>query len=27
MRSWGPMSEAGLAMWRQVAEQMTGKRG
>lgn len=26
-RSWGPMSEAGLAMWRQLAENMTGKRG
>ena len=26
-RSWGPMSEAGLAMWRQMAENMTGKRG
>ena len=27
MTNWGPMSEAGLAMWRQMAEQMTGKRG
>jgi len=26
MRSWGPMSEAGLAMWRQVADHITGKR-
>ena len=26
LKSWGPMSETGLAMWRQVAEQMTGKR-
>jgi hypothetical protein len=26
MKSWGPMSETGLAMWRQMAEQMTGKR-
>ena len=26
MKSWGPMSEAGLAMWRQMAENMTGKR-
>ncbi|WP_166037122.1 DUF6489 family protein [Sphingosinicella sp. YJ22] len=27
MKNWGPMSDAGLAMWRQMAEQMTGKRG
>ena len=27
MKNWGPMSETGLAMWRQMAEQMTGKRG
>ena len=27
MKNWGPMSEAGLAMWRQMTEQMTGKRG
>lgn len=23
MKSWGPMSEAGLAMWRNMAEQMS----
>ena len=27
MKNWGPMNEAGLAMWRQMAENMTGKRG
>ena len=27
MKNWEPMSDAGLAMWRQMAEQMTGKRG
>ena len=26
IKNWSPMSEAGLAMWRQMAEQMTGKR-
>lgn len=26
MKSWGPMSEAGLAVWRQLADQMAGKR-
>jgi hypothetical protein len=26
MKSWGPMSETGLAMWRQMAENMAGKR-
>jgi hypothetical protein len=26
MKSWGPMSETGLAMWRQMVEQMTGKK-
>ncbi len=26
MKSWGPMSEAGLAMWRQMVENMSGKR-
>ena len=23
-RSWGPMSEAGMTMWRQMFEQMSG---
>ena len=26
MKSWGPMSETGLAMWRQMVDQMSGKR-
>lgn len=26
MKSWGPMSETGLAMWRQMVDQMGGKR-
>ena len=26
VRSWGPMSEAGLSMWRQMLEQMGAKR-
>lgn len=26
MKSWGPMSETGLAMWRQMVDQMAGKR-
>ena len=25
MKAWGPMSEAGLGMWRQMFEQMSGK--
>ena len=25
VKNWGPMSEAGLAMWRQMAEQMVSK--
>jgi hypothetical protein len=25
MKSWGPMSEAGLNMWRQMLEQMSGR--
>ena len=25
MKAWGPMSEAGLGMWRQMLEQMSGK--
>lgn len=25
-KSWGPMSEAGTAMWRQMVDQMSGKR-
>jgi 3-methyladenine DNA glycosylase/8-oxoguanine DNA glycosylase len=25
-RSWGPMSEAGLAMWRGMVEGMSGRR-
>lgn len=24
MKSWGPMSETGLAMWQQMVQQMTG---
>jgi len=24
MKSWGPMTEAGLGMWRQMLEQMSG---
>jgi Family of unknown function (DUF6489) len=24
MKSWGPMGEAGMAMWRQIIEQMGG---
>ena len=24
MRSWGPMGEAGMSMWRQLVEQMSG---
>jgi uncharacterized protein DUF6489 len=26
MKSWGPMSEAGLAMWRSMLEGMSGRR-
>lgn len=26
MKAWGPMSEAGLAMWKQMFDQMSGKR-
>jgi hypothetical protein len=26
MKSWGPMSETGFAMWRQMVDQMSGKR-
>ena len=26
MKSWGPMSEAGMAMWRGVLEGMSGRR-
>ena len=26
MKSWGPMSEAGMGMWRQMLEQMGGKQ-
>ena len=26
MKSWGPSSEAGLNLWRQMLEQMSGKR-
>jgi hypothetical protein len=25
-RQWGPMNEAGMALWRQMIEQMSGKR-
>ena len=25
MKSWGPMSEAGMGLWRQMLEQMSGK--
>jgi len=25
MKAWGPMSEAGLGLWRQMLEQMSGK--
>jgi hypothetical protein len=27
MKSWGPMSEAGMAMWRSMMEGMGGKKG
>jgi Family of unknown function (DUF6489) len=26
MKSWGPMSETGLAMWRSMLEGMSGRR-
>ncbi len=26
MKTWGPMSEAGLNLWRQMFDQMSGKR-
>ncbi|MGS1016063.1 DUF6489 family protein [Allosphingosinicella humi] len=26
MKSWGPMSEAGMAMWSQMFGQMSGKK-
>jgi len=26
MKSWGPMSEAGMNMWTQMFEQMSGKK-
>ena len=26
MKSWGPMSEAGVAMWRSMLEGMSGRR-
>jgi hypothetical protein len=26
MKSWGPMSEAGLSMWTQMLGQMSGKK-
>jgi hypothetical protein len=26
MKSWGPMSEAGLSMWRSMLEGMSGRR-
>ena len=25
MKAWGPMTEAGLGLWRQMFEQMSGK--
>jgi hypothetical protein len=27
MKAWGPMSEAGMGMWRQMLEQMTKRPG
>jgi hypothetical protein len=27
MKAWGPMSEAGIGIWRQMIEQMSGKSG
>lgn len=26
LKSWGPMSETGFAVWRQMVENMSGKR-
>jgi hypothetical protein len=26
MKSWGPMTEAGMGAWRQIIDQMSGKR-
>jgi hypothetical protein len=26
MKNWGPMSESGLALWRQMLDQVGGKR-
>lgn len=26
MKSWGPMSETGLTMWKQMVDQMSGKK-
>ena len=26
MKAWGPMSEAGMGMWRQMLDQMGGKQ-
>jgi hypothetical protein len=26
MKSWGPMNEAGMAMWRSMLEGMSGRR-
>ena len=26
MKSWGPMSEAGITIWRQLIEQMSGRK-
>lgn len=26
VRSWGPMSEAGIGAWRQMLEQMSGRK-
>jgi hypothetical protein len=27
MKAWGPMSEAGMAMWHSMLEGMSGKKG
>ncbi|HEX8466399.1 MAG TPA: DUF6489 family protein [Allosphingosinicella sp.] len=27
MKAWGPMNEAGMAMWRSMLEGMSGKKG
>jgi hypothetical protein len=27
MKAWGPMSEAGMTMWRSMLEGMSGKKG